>query len=440
MLAAYAKGCNRVGDIVTKGDTFRAIVGERVPEQLETIAHASGAELARLYAAFLAGRPKTVRTFDVDHTDLCFFGGTANNHREFRFLLKVLDEHGVSCSHAFFLSDFKARTGRIAGDFETLRAQVFHAGAQWVDRCGMVSGSHLNQHLQYTGTFLGILHSYAGRRHLLPRIAVVANDHSPAQVGFAMAMESLGVPVIYVQHAEVSEIFPPLDFTASVLRNQRSLDTYRRIGPVKGRAFIVSRVFDRARFQDAMAPVPAQATVGVYPTSRFDRADLRIAIEALRRNPSVRDYFVKLHPNSPLTFDEEEAAYFRFRTHTPEDRHVAVVGNSSMVVELLSQGHPVYQLFALDHVDPDYYGFVKAGFAPSIERSDLETGFWTGGFYDDAWLERGSRFEPAVQGDQWAARRELARFMARLLKRRAMAQALHRLFKPRPKAAPADVA
>ncbi|MEZ0171825.1 hypothetical protein [Microvirga sp. TS319] len=415
------------------------IVGERVPEQLEMMARSSGAELARLYAEYLEGRPKTVRTFDVGYADLCFFGGTANNLREFTFLLKVLDEHSIRYSHKFFLRDFRAHTSRIASAVETVRTEVLHAGVQWVHRCGTVSGSHLNQLLQYTGIFLGVLHSYADKRHLLPRIAVVANDHSPSQVGFAMAMKSLGVPVIYVQHAEVSEIFPPLDFTASVLRNQRSLDTYRRVGPVKGKTFVVSRIFDKARFQDVMAPLTGEAIVGIYPTSRFDRADLQVAIESLRRNPAVQDYFVKLHPNTPLTFNEEEATYFKFRTNTPDARHVAIVGNSSVVVELLSQGHPVYQLFDLDGVDADYYGFVKAGFAPSIEPGDLEKSFWTGGFYNEDWLKRGSRFEPSMREDQWAARRKLARFMARLLKRRAMAQALHQLFRVKQKAASAGV-
>ncbi|EHK54143.1 hypothetical protein MAXJ12_26778, partial [Mesorhizobium alhagi CCNWXJ12-2] len=70
---------------------------------------------------------------------------------------------------------------------------------------------------------------------------VLANDHMPVHIAISMAMKSVGVPRLYLQHAEVSEAFPPLDFEFNLLRSQKSLDTYRAIGEIEGKVYIVPR-------------------------------------------------------------------------------------------------------------------------------------------------------------------------------------------------------
>lgn len=417
MSTAYLKGCHRVSCLVTKSPSFREIVGARVSQEIEALAAQDRTSLA--YVKQLMDTIKQGRIYDVVHADIVFFGKTENNLREFRFLLRVLDEQGVTCSYKFFLDDFvsvRRKGPSIAkGTMEGIAQDVI----QWLHDTEGLTGAHLFQHMQYTSTYHDVLGSYHGKKHLLPRIAVVANDHSPSQVGFAMAMESLGVPVIYIQHAEVSDSFPPLDFTASVLRNRVSLDTYQEVGPIEGRTFVVSRNFEAAAFREVLHKTSGDAIVGIYPTSRCDTAIIRKVVDSLKRNPAVRDYFVKPHPNSATKFSREEEKYFQIRTTVPDDGHIAIVGNSSVVIDLLSRGVPVYQLFALDKVVPDYYGFVKTGLAPAIEYSDLEKEFWARNFYDEEWLERAARFDPSVEDDQVQARRELAHFLQDTLAQRA---------------------
>jgi hypothetical protein len=180
-------------------------------------------------------------------------------------------------------------------------------------------------------------------------------------------------------------------------------------------------------FHRVLEALPEKASVGVYPTSRCDLAVLRDTVERLRRNPAVEDYFVKPHPNSATQFSGEESEFLRVRSEIPDERHVAITGNSSVVLELLRRGHPVFQLFSLDAIKPDYYSFVRNGLASSIEAVDLEQAFWCKGSYGKDWLQRVSGYDPSVREDQSRVRRRLARFVRRLLLRRRLGEVIRDL-------------
>lgn len=387
-----------------------------MPQELDALAVAS--QGAAAYVKHLTRAMKHGRVYDVAHCDVCFFGKTENNLKEFRFFLRVLEEQGVSCSSKNFLDDFTSVRKWRPKIASQLAREVVPDVEQWLKDVDSLDGAHLFQHLQYTSTYLNVLGSYRGKESLLPLLAVIANDHSPSQVGFAMAMEHLGVPVIYIQHAEVSSSFPPLDFSASVLRNRGSLETYQEIGEVRGHIFVVSRDFDGAVFRKVLEKPSESVVAGIYPTSRCDVEAIRKAIDSLRGNPRVREYFVKPHPNSATVFSKEDLAYFHVRTSVPNEEHVAIVGNSSIVIDLLSKGVPVFQLFDLDKIERDYYGFAKTGLAPAIDFNGLRSAFWVSDFYNERWLEKAAQFDPSLEKNQVLARAELAQFVQSLFTKR----------------------
>jgi hypothetical protein len=427
MATAYHNGCLRVSGPVTRSADFRSVVNVRVPSELHDIAALGRAAMVEAYIPHLRGALKRIRLYEVANTDVSLFGKTQNNLREFNFFLQLLDEQNIGFSHSFFLDDNQVVRAKIS----TLDAMIFEGvleeAARWLRDAEEITGAHLHQHLQYTKNYLEITYSYQGRKHMLPRIAVVANDHSFAQVGFAAAMDGSGVPVIYLQHAEVSDIFPPLDFEASILRNRVSLDMYRAIGPIRGRTFIVSRHPGAVPYRKVLEPLPKRVVVGIYPTSEWSLPALEATIGKLRLNPMVLDYFVKLHPRSRIELAATEAERFRIRDALPDQRHIALAGNSSVVTDLLARGNPVYQLFDLDEFQPDYYGFVKTGLVPAVRTSDLDSGFWAGDFYGGTWLAKAGQFEPSIQEDQDVARRAVGKFVRNLLKRRRRAAFVQRL-------------
>ncbi|MDR3056624.1 MAG: hypothetical protein LBU84_00605, partial [Prevotella sp.] len=72
-------------------------------------------------------------------------------------------------------------------------------------------------------------HYFEARRILKkihPFMIIVANDHSLPQRAFFRAAQSLNIKTAYVQHASVSENFPPLEFDYAFLDGQESLDKY----------------------------------------------------------------------------------------------------------------------------------------------------------------------------------------------------------------------
>src|SRR5690606_10483271 len=95
-----------------------------------------------------------------------------------------------------------------------------------------VSASIVYQQILYSRSLLAFALAFAAPDAVRPAALVQANDHSPVRVALSMVMKALGVPRVYLQHAEVTEHFPELDFEYSVLRNRQSLKTYESIGPV----------------------------------------------------------------------------------------------------------------------------------------------------------------------------------------------------------------
>src|SRR5690606_18182252 len=69
-------------------------------------------------------------------------------------------------------------------------------------------------------------HLYTFYRSLLdfykPKNIFFSNDHTPAARALLIAAKDLSIKTIYLQHAAVSTIFPPLNFSLSLLDGQYS--------------------------------------------------------------------------------------------------------------------------------------------------------------------------------------------------------------------------
>lgn len=70
------------------------------------------------------------------------------------------------------------------------------------------------------------------------KIIVFANDHITPCRCLIEAAEKQGIKTLYVQHASVTERFPPLHFTYSFLDGQDSFEKYKTIGDMRGEIFL----------------------------------------------------------------------------------------------------------------------------------------------------------------------------------------------------------
>lgn len=415
-LSEFGKGCERAAWIVGASPSVREVVLSNMPDdarELTRIPQASARALA--FRHILEQRLGKARLYETDFHDIIFFGKTDNNRKEFVFLREVLLERNMKFSSVNFSDNFRYSNLKVNSDHAICNAIAEQADA-FLSKFDY-QAEYCWQIAQYAPIFAQIYLSYIGKLDLLPKIAVVANDHSPSQVAFKAAMDELSVPVVYLQHAEVSRAFPPLDFNLSILRNEVSLELYQAIAPIRGRAMVVSRRSSEARFADVIgwrARHPDQVTVGIYPTSHFDLETISRISSLVNSNPHVGDCFIKLHPRAKM--DSTEASRLNVRKDTPDFPHVALVGNSSVAIELLGGGVPVFQIFELDTIEADYYGFVSSGLTAPVSIDAVSTSaFWVSDFYDDRWLARTARFEPSAAGSGQESRRELATLIEKML-------------------------
>lgn len=407
----HAEGLHRVARVIEGNPEYDELMVHRLTvddtDQLSVagnIAHKRSVALASLHRKIGAAR-HTV--FFPEFRGFCCDGNTKNNLREFRFFDELCMPIGVSVMRQNYALLPRVAIGRLSSDQTALvdiilrDLEAFYASAE------TITASLVHQHALYSRSFLSGVLSFSGRDAIRPSALVTANDHSPARVATSMVMKGLGVPRIYLQHAEVTPIFPPLDFEYSVLRNFRSLHTYEAIGPVDaGKTFILSR--EAAGFSaDALSRSRSlPITVGIYPTSRILADSLQRLVAVLGSNPLVKKIVIKEHPgaagaglSSLQSFKNVE-----FSRSIPAEEHVAIVGNSSVVLELLHRGIPVYQNFSLDPVAPDYYGFVRSGITQEITTTDAAGDFWIPYELNEDWLNAYRLLDPTAAADPAADR------------------------------------
>lgn len=344
-------------------------------------------------------------------------GSTVNNDREYAFFERICAPLGIAVQTRNYSDSGTVRMGPRSDAEEALLQRILESAQQYYRSRDNLTAGLVRQLTLYTVSFFRSVVAFHRNGAIRPSVLVQANDHSPVRVAMSMTMKGLNVPRIYLQHAEVTSYFPPLDFEYSVLRNARSKEIYAGNGPVGGEIYIISRqqrAFDRQRLaSQRQAPVP----VVIYPTSRVLVDELKDIVAALLQNSGVAKVVIKQHPAAARQLHDVFSGFdVHFADTTPREDHVALVGNSSIVTELLHAGIPVFQNFDFDPVADDYYGFVASGLTKLIGGSEFSGPFWESYSIDQRWLTAFERLDPTVNPDHQA---EETRFLAEMQRLKA---------------------
>lgn len=301
---------------------------------------------------------------------------THNNRRELTFLSRLLEKSGLSAEVLNICdASYKKRAG-VSGSVKDALGESLRAFMRPRSRVSL----GLVHHLRKFGP--SVQAAYDSLAEVPYKVLAVANDHSPAPVAYAAVARHLGLRVLYVQHAEVSDIFPALDFDLSILRNRRSMQVYERVGDVGGRAVVAARAIGdwirpkAVRNSQKRLAAGSCVSVVVYPSSVVDLRSLQAIVRDLSVNPYVSNVAVKAHPNSRVDLSAELNSAVPVIETLPGEPHVAICGNSSVAVELMAAGNLVYQDFSLDPIVPDYYGLVALGLTRRGDRSFYQSRFW----------------------------------------------------------------
>lgn len=402
ILRRHAEGLPRVATVIDGNEHYDALLSHRLSQQeLDAFPADLNLDVARARAIELALeslRRRARKLFIPSYSGFACDGITQNNIREFEFFEQLCKPLGVKLLANNYAAAEKASAHLPNRETAWVVSKMMTDIRAFYAERRRISPSLVHQQVLYSKSFLNLLTTFTDKRAILPSALVLANDHSPSRVAISMVMRGLGVKRIYLQHAEVAECFPPLDFEYSILRNNRSLSLYKQVGKVRGRTFVIGRTRAEPNIDSLCRPLDGRMDVVIYPTSRVVSEALMEMVVRLKANPGVSSIALKQHPGAARPLDELlKGTGISVVRDFPEFHHIAIVGNSSVTLELIAKGIPVYQNFEFDPVARDYYGFLRDGITKEAPLERLGDRFWTQYQVDEAWRTALSSWLPETR-------------------------------------------
>lgn len=313
-----------------------------------------------------------------------------------------------------------------------LARELRREGGSGVTRAFMPAFCRIYFYLPY---FLDLL----GRTR--PRHVVVANDHNPETRSLMAAARRLGVSTVYVQHAAVTGLFPPLDVDLAFLDGEASAAAYAEAARAAGRRS-ATRVFLSGQ-KKPLAPGhgTAREKVGVA-VNRLDAADDVIAFVHRLATHGI-EVLLRPHPGQPRSLQRRLESAFsgeeRVELSPPDSEPVGtflgrcrllLAGHSSIHLEAALTGLASYFIDLSASPVSDFYGFLASGLVEPLPET-----FWDGSPGDRERLERltparveAARRFSASHGTRWQGRE--AELVAATLERIERGQDLDDLYRP----------
>ena len=222
---------------------------------------------------------------------------------------------------------------------------------------------YYNFHIQL-GKYAHLLKAF--RKSPKLKFYLASNDHSGmSQIGF-VAASTAGIKTIYIQHASVSDKFPPLQVDYALLEGEDAKAKYLAAGTTNAKIGLIGTMKYDSYLQSTEIETPgkyAAVCLGIASVDYDQNFELCLELKksnmpfCLRFHPGVkeniRNRFIREGWNVSQP-EQETALDFIMRCHT------IISGDSNILLEaIILKRRPVY--FASDGEGLDYYGFLKAG-------------------------------------------------------------------------------
>ncbi|MFS1428076.1 hypothetical protein [Vibrio splendidus] len=232
-----------------------------------------------------------------------------------------------------------------------------------------------------------ILVSYIFLRINNPKLIVVSNDHNSNIRSLLLASRKLNIKSVYIQHASVSKLFPPLDqFDLALLDGCYAKDIYTSVGLLAKEVKLVGiSKLDNAKkivSKDETIEYKEKPIIGVALNQLYDLSRLKILLSKI----DIENYLIKVrvHPNQMRVFSnlKNELRNFDITWSDPladgvDDFIIScsyiIAGNSSILLEAaILRRIAIY--YSMDSIPYDYYGYIKNGICIEMKVS-LPSGF-----------------------------------------------------------------
>ncbi len=352
-------------------------------------------------------------TFDST-ADAIFYGPSRNNDDVLRRVSELLKKDTINQD---FASQKASLRDRLRAVRRLGRLRELTLGLASYKDCGTLLS------IQLIITASARLYFERRLHHSKARIVVVANDHSPMQVGLRDAAYVCDVRCVYCQHAPISPLYPPLRFDVSLLSNPASLDIYKALGPTTGDIAILPPFLTKPTPIRSDRPIKK---VGICLSRVWAREAVSNRIKELCSLPGITAILVRWHPQDQA--EPTELAQLDPKVEVTDSGEVlrsfarrcdlVVVPGSGVLVELLHHGTACVYAGDLDELGHDPHGFVASGLVPDCTNTSLATlTADVGTFFDSSWARTYKRFDATADKSLTVLEKEAREAILRLLDR-----------------------
>lgn len=228
-------------------------------------------------------------------------------------------------------------------------------------------------------------------KKIQPGLVVMSNDHNVDNRSLRLAAEMLGIKTLYMQHASVSEIFPPLEFDYALLDGKLANQVYSHCYEIqKGTN---PRIEKNVANCQVVLTGQKKAVVKVKQDTQLEGVQIGLAVNQIDDFHCVQDLLdhlapmqlkciVRTHPFQNPAFLEQLQSYMQDKAwlswsnsrEQPLADYFAnvnalIAGNTSIHLEAALTGLPTFYYAMSDEVHrPDYYGYVKNGVSKQLDQ------------------------------------------------------------------------
>jgi len=202
--------------------------------------------------------------------------------------------------------------------------------------------------------------------HIKPKSMIMSNDHSPMHRLIIVVCNSLHIPTVYIQHASVTEKFPKLNFTISLLEGPDSFNKYKSKG-IESKVYQVGMLkFDGYKNSVNKNKTLLSLGVAVNILDRFDKIsellnhirlsfpELKIILRPHPRDKRIREFYELCDNTTCVISVSKEESSFDFLSKID----ALISSESSIHLEaVLMNVYPIYYLFGENIIDS--YGYIK---------------------------------------------------------------------------------
>jgi hypothetical protein len=217
--------------------------------------------------------------------------------------------------------------------------------------------------------------AYAALEKYRPKCLILANDHSEKQRALRYAAKELNIPIVYIQHASISNFMPPLDFDLSLLEGQGAWDKYKTLGIIKGDVRLIGMPkFDNfIQFRNDSTTIQ---NIGICANLLDNQANITRLINATQvKFPECKITF-RPHPGDKRIFEIPNIIKKSTKTESIFDflkrQDLIIAGSSSVHLEavLLNVSSIYFEVSELQENMKDAYGYVKNGLVEQASNLD----------------------------------------------------------------------